>query len=504
MAQLIGGRQQPRLGSVPSQIVLRRAGQYVRVTPPVEGLDRVFFTGAYVPVEEPDGTVDVVRVVEPLVFPHRDVVDGEGQLAFAGIEEPIKRYLEARGAKIELRGYRPKLPAINEQVFARFQTVDRRVLQFVGDNDRGVIRYGAGVRPAKLIAQMIFAWPKKTFLIATTRIDDARDLADDLTSMGVEAAHFTEERKRIHARVIVGTYCRFGTGAATLEFRNVFVAMNPTELFNGAENDYAISLIKRLHRARAVGMLAGTTPLPPRLNDYLFAFFGPRVLDIPRHGQKPRDVEVVFTPVVGGPNVPNRKHDYVVRQHGIVEHQVRNRRIVRLASAIVRGDRALIEESFPELRTSLSKLAHRRVCVLVDSVDHAEALAGKLACPAFTCIDGEIRKTAAPDTLNLIVATALSLKAAGNFDILIRADGGNGLPLLPTSLMQHDESEDLAPLLVIDFDDRHHPVLRQASRRRRAAYKAAGFIVDGRRPDPLADFLTTRLEAYAPRQEVQA
>jgi hypothetical protein len=73
MAQLIGGRQQVRLGSVPSQIVLRRGRQYIRITPAVEGLDGVFFAGARSPCAEPEGTVHVVNVFESLfIFDFED------------------------------------------------------------------------------------------------------------------------------------------------------------------------------------------------------------------------------------------------------------------------------------------------------------------------------------------------------------------------------------------------------------------------------------------------
>jgi hypothetical protein len=54
-------------------------------------------------------------------------------------------------------------------------------------------------------------------------------------------------------------------------------------------------------------------------------------------------------------------------------------------------------------------------------------------------------------------------------------------PLAPTQLIEPDEG-DARPLLVADFDDRHHPQLRRRARLRRQAYAGRGWFAPGVAP----------------------
>ena len=57
-----------------------------------------------------------------------------------------------------------------------------------------------------------------------------------------------------------------------------------------------------------------------------------------------------------------------------------------------------------------------------------------------------------------------------DINVLVRADAGSGLPpLAPAELAVPDDGS--APLCVIDFADRTHPVLRRLSASRREAYE---------------------------------
>src|SRR5262249_12241645 len=55
-------------------------------------------------------------------------------------------------------------------------------------------------------------------------------------------------------------------------------------------------------------------------------------------------------------------------------------------------------------------------------------------------------------------------------DVLIRADGGVGLPALSMAQLAVPDQDDVRPLLLIDLVDRHHRELYRHSRQRQEAY----------------------------------
>jgi hypothetical protein len=89
-------------------------------------------------------------------------------------------------------------------------------------------------------------------------------------------------------------------------------------------------------------------------------------------------------------------------------------------------------------------------------------------------------------------------------DVIVRADGGTGLP--PIAPRQLIARPDAPPLALIDLDDRHHPVPRRNARARRNAYATRGWFAPG--ADPVvaraARFLETRPGAEDPGHEFLA
>ena len=77
-----------------------------------------------------------------------------------------------------------------------------------------------------------------------------------------------------------------------------------------------------------------------------------------------------------------------------------------------------------------------------------------------------------------VIATAAGLAQIGRIDVLIRADGGVGLP----SEQIYNIVIGKWPVSIIDFLDKHHPQLLARSKKRKLAYKQAGYnIVDDNR-----------------------
>ena len=102
-------------------------------------------------------------------------------------------------------------------------------------------------------------------------------------------------------------------------------------------------------------------------------------------------------------------------------------------------------------------------------------------------------------TQGRVIVTQAGLKRAGYIDVLVRADGGTGLPLLPDKIATVPATTQPARLLLVDMADKHHPQLRRDSRRRREAYEDAGWnLVGSRRRTALDRFLATRPKVELP------
>jgi len=88
------------------------------------------------------------------------------------------------------------------------------------------------------------------------------------------------------------------------------------------------------------------------------------------------------------------------------------------------------------------------------------------------------------------IITAKALESADRYSVIIRADGGTGLPCGSS-----DYSKDAFAKfdgLLIDFNDHHHPLLQKSYRQRQKAYKAAGWVIADMEIAPLDAFMASR------------
>jgi hypothetical protein len=331
-------------------IVLRRAGQYVDIFPAVAGLERCFYYADHVPISDPRLGHRAVPAALPLIWEGEDLLGRLHAQCFAGLEPLVQELLVRSGCEVRLKGKRPKpLPPPDLHEVDTIGRVDVGVLDFVRTHDRGLIRIHpqGRVRVARLIAQIARAWPKLRIIVVTTRIDDARRLRRHLARYLPQVTLFSSRHHTARAgRIAVATYSMLADGTIAIERRHIYIAVNPTELINGKEcSDWGIAGIRLLHRARLYGVLGEDVRLAPRLRDLVTALFGVAEVKVPRHGYRPLPVDVVFSPIEGGNRPPIHKDDALVKRLGIHGHQVRNRRIVRLAQALANKD---IGGSIPE------------------------------------------------------------------------------------------------------------------------------------------------------------
>ncbi len=87
-----------------------------------------------------------------------------------------------------------------------------------------------------------------------------------------------------------------------------------------------------------------------------------------------------------------------------------------------------------------------------------------------------------------MVCTYDGLQRLQKINVLVRADGGCGFPPLgAVHGIVHQDNASL--LLVVDCDDRHHPLLRRWSKQRCDAYVLEGWAFAGEpTPTPLEEF----------------
>lgn len=502
-------QQQPKTGPV----VVRRFGQFVFVTPPVPELEERFSTVYHGAASDPDLGFCVIPVADPLVRPV-ELNDGRpAQQAFAGLRPLVVEWLRSAGYAVTETGPRlAKLPPPDYARLKRWKLVDRGVLDFLHAAERGLIRYDrrGKVRPARLVAQMALAWPDARIVVVATRSRDATRLRRSLVrllgrSVGLATGRRPEAKYR---RVFVATPSRLASGPVTIERRHIYVALNPDELFSDGEFGYAAEGLRHAHRARVYGLLPADAEPAPRRRDQMTALFGTDEYLVPRHGRQRREVSVAFVRVVVGPRPAPDADEYTVKRIGVHEHPIRNRRLVDLARALVARDHATLQGKY-KVGQPLGEHVGR-VGVLADHFGHALYLARKLDWPLVAgpdvIDDGldegdrerlELGADATVRTTWHAVVTPAGLKRAGTFDVLVRADGGVGIPALPPSALTIPEGDERR-LLLIDVRDDNHPVLWRWWAARRRAYVAAKWSVSGETlPTPLERFLGTRPEVRA-------
>lgn len=480
-------------------VELGRLGrQTVAIIPPVPELNGKFGVTAYCSVEDDVHGMRVVakRYPDALLSPDK-VMGKECLIAPAGLEQQLERGLREAGYRVKLRGYRPGPPALSQDYLASADCEDVPVLDLLQQHDRGLIRYDSKhVRVERLIAQIVQACSEARILIMATRDNDARWLGRYLRKLGLEVAiplnGWEPEGK---FRIVVTTYGGASAGIAAIGFRELALFLNPDEVFCSWGN-VALSF---LHRARPYGLLPiGATPSVAE-STRMAALFGTESVTVLRPGLPTRSVYVVFQASRVQSSVRRDEGDWTVRQRCAWQHPVRNRKIARVAQLIAGDDRQRLSACFPDVAAKLDPWPGDRVGVLVGSVAQGLEMAKYLPGWPVLAALGFVGRRLSQSQLNKLhevpsnvaptssaIVTLAALPAAGQFRCLVRADAGSGG--LPNSQEQQVAvGEVLTDLLIVDFDDRHHPEMRRLTRDRKAAYQSASWRVEGG-PDVPADY----------------
>ena len=495
-------------------VALERRGQAIVVQPPCAEVFAVLKTSKHVYASLHGLGGRTLKVVQDLFNVKNASCEGQQTVLPAGLESIALQLLERAGFSVNYSNETVLLPRaipMPDVVSARrLGPVHRAILELVHDHDRGLARYKAGaVRPARLIAKVALAFPDMTIAVACKRRTDIHRLGRLLRKHLPDMVDVVDgpAPKRLK-RVVVTTFAGLGEPAVEIEKLDILIIPDAAEALEAN----ARLAIRHAERARLYGFLEIGRHLAPYDKDWVTALFGLEEVVISRHGFIRRPVEVVAVKGAGGQGVAANLDSVALKRKGLWRHGLRNRRIAALARAVADADHARLRAECPAVAARLaSRGGTLKVAVLVENIEHALAIAGRLrdwpiktgphvatvGLPGRLAALLEKRRSDGAGTPARAIVTLAGLEASGlaKLDVLVRADGGQHVPPTLDGIVIRASMNIRRPLLVVDLYDRHQPRLRQWARQRRAAYIERGWIVgDGGQDTPIARFLAGRPE----------
>jgi hypothetical protein len=444
----------------------------------------------------------VVATGQAPLFKLKDEADTPVLYTTTALEPVVRLVLSRAGYKVQVvGGGLPPLTPPRLDLLPASDTLDRSFLSFVEQHERGVVQYDqTAVDPARLVAQVAAGWPDRTVAAVVRREEEGKWLRGGLRSYGVDATLVTG---RHHAsgpsRVVVTTPVGLAYTPTEVEWLDILIAMDAQD----ATGKSYMECLSHAWRARLYGLLTVDARPAPLELDQMHALFGFQELFVPQHGHRLRPLRVINNSVKGGPELPAHANLVVLKRRGLWRHGLRNRRVARLARAFADGDTSKLTQMVGP--AGAVHLTSPGVIILVENVEHALVLADVLPdwrvfTRADVCEDGltgdqirRLHEQRDPFAWPLHAIVTMEVLPTLDFrwiDVLVRADGGVGLPPLNLEALVESDQGPVRPLLIADFNDRHHPVLRQRSRARQESYEDAGWFRPG------IDPATARVERF--------
>ena len=439
----------------------------------------------------------------PLFRIGRDCFGERAIIVPRGLFSLVVDTLARHGIRVD--GDLPMLPVLRQpdtrSVRKKLSPVDFHLLHAVQHTDRALIRYGRRVDVAQLIAEVALAWDDRTVLVLVKRVKDATSLKRRLRNFLPEVQCFHHlHNPDTRCRVAISTYAYANNSKTGVTKRDIVLAMSPADL---VMTENGIACVNKMWIARLYGFMTERSDPEPYVDDWITALFGPNEVAIPARGRHYRQISVVFSPLKGGARPPRTVGTLQLKKAGIWKHRVRNRRVAAVARALAEGELDDLDACFAEAFEPWQPLASR-IAVLVENVAHALELSKRLpnwiiVTGPDVCVSGLTpaerdklkRRADSWQRDRRLIVTHSALERVRQLDVLVRADGGTGLPELPHRVATANES--IPPLLLVDFTDKHHPQLRRRSRQRRNEYLDAGWSIAGEeRLTVLERFLATR------------
>lgn len=469
-------------------VTITRDGQHIFVRPACQDVLGVLEPQRFTAVADVEHGYRLVRQCEPL-WPGNRYSDT--LVAPAGIIRPIYRRLCMAGYTVDYRleGNAPRpLPPPPAEI----SLPDRWLVEEIRNQHHMIVRYGEKVDPMHLVTQIARGYPEARIAVVTGINKRTSEIRRRLGHFGIAAATVKNNYcPETVTRVFAATFYALAHERVAIAHVDIVIVL---DAFEAIYQRNRIPM-EAAESARLIGLLSTTKQPSPRERGWLRAYFGDERLTILRHGRAPLGIDVVFDRVSGGPSIPVVVAGAELRRRAFWQAPVRNRRIAQLAESLARGDMDRLRAVEGHIADQLAAIEVLRVGVLVYGVEQAIALAVRLPgwcivtgpAPVFTggMSESDIRlldeRTALPRLRYrraIITLAALDTAVLSKFDVLIRADGGIGLPpaLAKATVPARRAGR---RLLVVDFNDQHHPVIGRWSRQRRDAYVEKGWNVVG-------------------------
>jgi hypothetical protein len=480
-------------------VLVRRHHQFVDVPLPCRAVTSVLKTVVRKGTAGRKQGYRIIRVKRPLFLRTRSL--GRPVLhCWAGLIFVVCAALALAGQKFKVvRRFDAELPEPDLSQARKLGVVDEH-LDMVRRHERGLIRVGPDVGIALLVAQIAWAWPNLKVLVAVANVQDARRLRDQLSRYFPDVRAVTGENSPAKVgRVVVATYWCMIHSPIALDQRDMVIAADALQAV-GKRPRWCLA---HALRARLYGLIAHDAEPAPTDRDWLAALFGFAEVIVPRHNRRQRTVEVFRVPFTSKMGLAGKLSVLAWKRKCLWHHNGRNRMIAKLV--IKSQELSFVKLTRPDQETGTNCQMPSMV-VLVESVEHGLALAKLLrGWPLLTgpdvCRAGlssaerqalELGKRARKEGCQAAIVTFAGLKTLrlSNLEVIIRTDGGVGLPPVASEELIEPNDRPSQPLLIIDVDDQHHGQLRRRSRHRAQAYAAQGWY------EPDADPVWARVKCF--------
>lgn len=471
-------------------VTLSRRGQLLVISPRCKAVERALRAKRWAAVVNPDGSVRVSRRYVPLF----EVGPDDVLLCWIGLAPAVMETLHQAGFDVSAQhlGYPTlRLPSVEQR--------EPQLTAFIAQHDRGLIRYDRdAISIPHLIAEIIGCWPDLSVMVIGKRRVEMRRLAKTVrTQCRLPAIEYVGDYiLNQDARVIFATYGRGARGSVHPTNYDIVIVLDARESIGEWPSRFAL---ENFDSARVYGLLPLDRALSPFEETRIREMFGFQELAMHQREHGVRPIEVCWIQSKG--STLRRSADGIVevKRHGIWRNETRNRQIARVARGFLAGDENALTQMFSGRLPSFTPGEAYGVFVLVETVEHALALAPKLAgWPVFTWgfvnLEGlndpqrtllQERSVTHPLALPRFGITTLGglpnprLYWGRQHDVLIRADGGHSVPSLPNHAWLRPLDHALRPLTIVDFIDHHHHELARRFVKRWRAYAANGWPPPG-------------------------
>ena len=478
-------------------VTIRRCGQWIKITPArIDLLEAFQGLGHGAGIEPPYGFA-CLPVPAPLLFPQQERIEESDWLfGHAGLEPLVREFLENHGVSVRLTGDLPKPLPVPQSTSRRYKGLapDHDFLNFVRTHDRGLIECGPKTAPVWLIAQAAVAWPEARISVWVTRVRDAKWLCGELKSMGLDVeAFYGGHCLDLRPQILIATPACLDDARATR--RDLAFIIEAEHIFDRYTRDN----LQCANAVRLFGFIPRKSRFPSHLRGRLISVFGVEPFVLPAHGSQMRDVGVVPIRLEHGRPLPKQLSALAVKQQAIWFCQRRNRDLVAFARWLAG---APIDTPTNTLRRLIAAVDGQRppsCAILVETVEHALQLARHLpqwrvlakplgrTGPLNRQRNGQLDLAKRQGDPQHAIVTAASWDSQQEFDVIVNATA-TAAPVASEQVVSTWPCRKL-PVVLIDLQDRYHPLLAKWARMRMAGYRDANWEIQGQdRPTLLERF----------------